>query len=128
MRAALATLAATLGIVACGGNAGPGDFADEAADFIEGQMSEDNPDLTGVPFTEAQCDEPASTDVGATFTCVAVGSDGQTYSFSVSIDGERSLRVDSYAPVAAGATTTTTTVAGATTTTSTTSTSTTVPG
>jgi hypothetical protein len=119
-RTALATLAITLGIVACGGNAGPSDFADEAADFIEGQMSEDNPDLVGVPFTEAQCDEPASTDVGATFTCVAVGSDGQTYSFAVSIDGERSLRVDSYAPVAPGATTTT--VAGATTTTSTTST------
>ena len=109
-------------MVACGGNAGPDDFASEAADFIEGDMSEDNPDLAGVPFTDAQCDEPASTDVGATFTCVAVGSDGQTYSFAVSIDGEQSLRVDNYAPVAGG-TTTTTGAAGATTTTSTT-----VPG
>src|SRR5262245_11741562 len=107
-RTALATLAAALGAAACGGNAGPGDFASEAADFIEGQMSEDNPDLAGAPFTDAQCDQPASTEVGATFTCVAVGSDGQTYSFAVSIDGERSLRVDSYAPVAGGGATSTT--------------------
>jgi hypothetical protein len=114
MRAALVTVtAAIITLGACGGNAGPGDFASEAADYIEGDLAE-NPTLGGLTFTDAECDEPASTDVGASYTCVAVGSDGQTYSFAVSIDGERSLRILSYEPVAGGATTTTTTTTSTT--------------
>jgi hypothetical protein len=103
--ATIAALAITVG--ACGGNAGPGDFADEAEDFIEGDLA-DNPAVSGLTFTDAQCDEPASTDVGTTYNCVAVGSDGQTYTFGVSIDGERSLQVVSFNPVTDGTTTTTT--------------------
>ena len=111
----LATLvAAAIAIGACGGNAGPGDFADEAEDYIEGDLA-DNPQVGGLTFTDAQCDEPASTDVGTTFSCVAQASDGQTYTFGVTIDGERSLRVDTADPIA-GATTTTTAATTTTTT------------
>ena len=114
--AALGTIAtAVVAVGACGGNAGPGDFASEAEDFIEGELAE-NDTLGGLTFTDAECDEPASTDVGTTYSCVAVGSDGQTYSFAVSIDGERSLRIDGMAPVTGGATTTTTAAATTTTT------------
>ena len=112
--ASIAVAAITVG--SCGGNAGPGDFADKAEDFIEGDLA-DSPDVGGLTFTDAQCDEPASTDVGTTYSCVAVGSDGQTYTFGVSIDGERSLQVASFSPLAAGATTTTSTTTAATTTT-----------
>ncbi len=113
----LAAIAATTIVVgACGGNAGPGDFADEAEKYIEGELADDNPQVTGIPFTDANCDEPASTDVGTTYTCTAVGADGQTYSFPVSIDAERTLTVQQPTLIASGATTTTSTTASTTTT------------
>ena len=77
--AALAVLAA-----ACGQTAGQG-----GVDLIEGELSE----LAGVAFTEAACNEPASDDVGETFTCTAQ-FDGQTIDFAGEITAEDRIFVE----------------------------------
>jgi hypothetical protein len=97
----LAVLAGSL-LVACGGDPGTGDFQDEAESFIESDEYAESPNV-GQAFTDAECEEPASTDVGTAYTCTGVGADGQTYSFAVTITGENTLEV---APPSVGAATT----------------------
>lgn len=70
------------------------DFKDQAQEFIE----DDEGDLaqqSGLTFDAASCEEPASKDVGATFTCTANGSDGSTYSLTAEITGEREYQFTS---------------------------------
>ena len=33
-------------------------------------------------FSDVQCEDPANTDTGTSFTCTATGSDGQAYLFT----------------------------------------------
>lgn len=77
--AALAVVAA-----ACGQTAGQG-----GVELIEGELSE----LAGVAFTDAVCNEPASNDVGQTFTCTAQ-FDGQTIDFAGEITNEDRIFVE----------------------------------
>ena len=55
-------------------------------------------------FEDAECEEPASTDVGATFTCTATGSDGGSYTFTAEIDGDNSFRITGFELADGGAT------------------------
>ncbi len=92
--------AALLTVAACSPDAA--DFKDEAEGFIEDD-EEDVAQQSGLTFDEANCEEPASKDVGSTFTCTAVGSDGGTYTFTAEITGEREFQLTSV-DVAAGET------------------------
>ena len=71
---ALAVLAG-LGVAACGGDPSTGDFQSEAEDFIEDEDGELASQLQST-FTDAQCAEPESTEVGTTYTCTATDADG----------------------------------------------------
>jgi hypothetical protein len=108
-RLAVPTLLAVLAVTACGGNPDTGDFRDEAEDFIEEDESELTTSLSNT-FEDAECEEPASTDIGTTYRCTATGADGQQHQFVVEITGENEIGV-AEAP-ATGATTPPTTVAG----------------
>ena len=80
---------ALVGVTACSPD--ENDFASSAEDFIQDD-DEDVATELGMTFEDAECDEPASTDVGAAFTCTATGSDGNGYTFTAEIDGDTSFR------------------------------------
>jgi hypothetical protein len=86
----LAVGLAVLGIAACSPD--EGDFKNDAEGFIEdddGQVESQ----VGVALSDATCEDPASTDTGTTFACTAVGDDGTTYDFTVTITGDNSYEV-----------------------------------
>jgi hypothetical protein len=60
-------------------------FKEKAADFIQSDTVTDG---VGQAFTEAECDEPADTEVGTTFQCTATGADELDYTFVVEITAE----------------------------------------
>ncbi len=70
------------------------DFKDQAEDFIENDEG-DLAQQSGLTFDAAACEEPASKDVGATFTCTANASDGASYTFTGEITGEREFQLTS---------------------------------
>jgi hypothetical protein len=81
---------AILGVAACSPD--EGDFKDDAEGFID----EDDGDVEsqlGVGLSDAACEEPTSRDEGTTFTCTAVGDNGTTYNFTVTITGDNSYEV-----------------------------------
>jgi hypothetical protein len=80
-----------------------GDFASEAEDFIGDDDGEVATQL-GLTFEDVECQDPANTDTGTTFTCTATGSDGQSYTFTNQITGDKSFEVTDF--TAAGAATT----------------------
>lgn len=80
------------------------DFQADAQDFLTG---EDVFGAYGIDFTDPVCEQPASTDVGETFTCTAQGDDGLTYRFSLQITGKKSMSLESITPVYPDATTAT---------------------
>jgi hypothetical protein len=86
---------AILGIAACSPD--EGDFKNDAEGFIEDDDGEVEGQL-GVALSDATCDDPASSDVGTTFTCTAVGDDGTTYDFTVEITGDNSYQVGGGTP------------------------------
>lgn len=98
MRRTLAPLAAGLvlvGITACSPDSG--DFSSEAEDFIEDD-DEELASTVGMTFDDAECDEPADTEVDTEFACTATGSDGVVYQFAAIIDGDRSFTVGVVGP------------------------------
>ena len=69
-----------------------GSYKDATEDFLE----EQDGDVVGEyeqAFTDAECEEPGSTDVGTTYICTAVGEDGTTWIFDVEIDDENSFSI-----------------------------------
>lgn len=101
---------AVLGFTACSPD--ENDFADEAADFIDDDEGEVATALN-VTFEDVECQEPANTDEGTTFTCTASGSDGNNYSFVNEVTGDRAFEVVDYttdgaAPTGTGTPTATT--------------------
>ena len=68
------------------------DFASEAEDFI-GDDDGDVATQLGLTFEDVECQDPANTDNGTTFTCTATGSDGQTYTFTNQITGDKAFEV-----------------------------------
>lgn len=108
------TLATGAALVACGGPPSTGDMANRAEEFIEDDLDGD-PDAGGITFEEAECQEPSSTDTNTAFVCTSTGSDGQDYTFTVTIVGRNTLDLVSQPPLPGrptSTTTTTTTAAG----------------
>lgn len=103
LTAGIATIAA-----GCGGTPSASDFADKAESFIEGDMAKST-QLNGLTFTEATCQEPASTAAGTEFTCTAMGSDGQQRTLTAKVLGRNALQVIKLDPGPPQPSTTTTT-------------------
>jgi hypothetical protein len=74
-----------------------GDFRSDAEGFLEADGGPVESQV-GVGLDQANCEEPASTDVGTTFACTAVGDDGQTYEFTVEITGDNTYQVGGGTP------------------------------
>lgn len=91
---------AILGVAACSPD--EGDFKDDAEGFIDDDDGDVESQL-GVGLSDATCEEPTSSDEGSTFTCTALGDDGTTYNFTVTITGDNSYEVSG--GTAAGGTT-----------------------
>lgn len=87
-----------IGIAACTGQAS---FRASAEDFIE-QDDGDVAEALSVTFADASCEEPPNEAVGTVFTCTAVGSDGQTYSFQVEITSETQFTIREGTPPTPG--------------------------
>jgi hypothetical protein len=91
-RLAIPALAVLAGVAACGGDPSTGDFQSEAEDFIE----DEDGDLASAlqsTFTDAECAEPESTEVGTTYTCTATDANGAAVEFVAEIAGESSILV-----------------------------------
>jgi Domain of unknown function (DUF4333) len=86
---------AFLGVAACSPD--EGDFKEDAEGFIDEDEGDVESQL-GVALSDASCDEPESSDVGATFNCTAAGDDGTTYQFTVEITGDNSYEVGGGTP------------------------------
>lgn len=67
------------------------DFADAAAELIEGELATE----LGVTFTEVSCEEPASTEVGDEFSCTAALANDAEVTFSAEIAGDDRVTVAS---------------------------------
>ena len=94
-RSVLAVAVAALAVVACSNDTGT--YKDETEKFIEdenGDMAEAQQKV----FSDAECEEPESTDVGTKYTCTAVDEEGTTYVFDVEIDKENSFAVRTGVP------------------------------
>ena len=83
-----AALAVCTLLAACGADAA--DFQTSAERFIEGDRMESE---SGTTFTDAVCQEPASTDKGTTFRCVATDAEGTEWSFDVSIVDDSNFQI-----------------------------------
>jgi Domain of unknown function (DUF4333) len=61
--------------------------------------------LNGLTLSEADCDEPDSTETGTAFNCTATASDGQARTLAVNITGRNEFTiVDIEPPVPAAPT------------------------
>lgn len=79
-----------LGVLLGGCGADTADFKASAERFIEGDRMTSESDNT---FTDAVCQEPASTDVGTTFRCVATDAAGTEWSFDVAIVDDSNFQI-----------------------------------
>lgn len=79
------------------------DFASEAESFI-GDEDGDVASSVGLTFEDVECEEPASTETGAMFTCTATGSDGASYVFTNEITGDNEFEVVDMQPADGAAT------------------------
>jgi hypothetical protein len=87
----LAVAAAAL-LVACSPDGS--DFKHETEQFLKGDervVAE-----IGTTFTEAECQSPQETAVGASYQCVAVAADGSTWDFAVQIIEKNRFRIVDY--------------------------------
>ncbi len=74
------------------------DFKTEGEDFLE-DSGGDVETQTGHRFSDADCEKPADTDEGTTYTCTATDDEGDEWEFTVEITGKRELTVQGgYAP------------------------------
>ncbi len=90
---------ALLAIASC--SADVKDFQEQGEKFIEGDQVRERFGM--VRMSDAECQEPASTDKDTTYTCTATGSDANTWGFTIEISGSDSLRIIAGEVVSAGA-------------------------
>ena len=93
---------------ACSKDPGKSDFKKQTADFINKDNGEVAKSLN-INFSDASCDEPASTAVGTKYECTATGDDGSSWVFEVEITSKSAFSVQSANPADGG---TATTIAG----------------
>jgi hypothetical protein len=84
----LASLTAGAVLVAC--SASTADFKKEGETYLE---SDEVTTVLQTRLLDAECEEPASTEVGTVYRCTANAADGTPWSFDVKITGERELYV-----------------------------------
>jgi hypothetical protein len=113
---AAAAVVAALVLAACSPDAA--DFKSEAEKYIESREFSEDAGL--LRYSDADCEEPESTDEDTRFTCTATAEDGTQWRFNVLITGKSRLQVnlppepvtaptgESSVPASAGATRTTT--------------------
>jgi hypothetical protein len=89
LTAAAAASAAAVLLAACSPDAA--DFQSEAEKFIESRDFSEDAGL--LRYSDAECDEPESTDEDTTYTCTATAEDDSTWSFEVLITGKSDLQV-----------------------------------
>jgi hypothetical protein len=92
---------AVLAVVALAACISQTNFRQSAEEYIE-DPTQDVATQLGVTFDDAVCLEPVNKELGTTFECGAVGSDGATYNFTVEITGDRTFRVSEGAPPVPG--------------------------
>jgi hypothetical protein len=121
---AAAAVVAALVLAACSPDAA--DFKSEAEKYIESRGFSEDAGL--LRYSDAECEEPESTDADTRYACTATAADGTQWRFTVEITGDSELKVlvpngpasaaagQSSVPAAAAATTTTTTTTASTTT------------
>lgn len=90
----LAAVAVAAGLVACSNDTGT--YKDETENFLEDE--EEMAEAQQGPFTDAECEEPESTEIGTTYTCTALDEEGTTWVFDVTIDRENGFEVRSGVP------------------------------
>jgi hypothetical protein len=88
-------------VAAC--SADSGDFSDNAEQLIDDDKDGDLAAALGVDFDGAECAEPANTDTGTSFECTATGDDGNTWSFTATIRGDREYEITDAVIVDGGA-------------------------
>lgn len=73
------------------------DFQKETEKFIEGDKVTDA--SGGIEFSDADCEKPANTDTGTTYTCTAIDSaDSASYLFTVVITKKDAFELQSITP------------------------------
>jgi hypothetical protein len=82
--------ALVLGVILAACGADTADFRASAERFIEGDRMASE---SGTTFTDAVCQEPASTTAGTTFRCVATDARGTEWSFDVSIVDDSNFQI-----------------------------------
>jgi len=116
MRRIFAPAAAASALLAVAGcSADAKDFKEQGEKFIEGDEVRERFGM--VRMSDAECQEPASTDKDTTYTCTATGSDANKWGFTIEISGSDSLRIIAGEVVSAGAPTASSVPADSTTTT-----------
>ncbi len=82
MRRIVAPAAAAFALLAVAGcSADAKDFKEQGEKFIEGDEVRERFGM--VRMSDAECQEPASTDKDTTYTCTATGSDANTWGFTI---------------------------------------------
>jgi hypothetical protein len=82
---------ATAVVLLAGCSADTEDFQEQGATFIEGDEVRER--FGDVGMSDAECEEPASTDKDTLYRCTATGSDGNTWQFTIEITGSESLSI-----------------------------------
>jgi hypothetical protein len=120
---AAAAVVAALVLAACSPDAA--DFKSEAEKYIESREFSEDAGL--LRYSDAECEEPESTDEDTRYTCTATAEDDTQWRFDVLITGKSELRVlipngpvsappgESSVPASTAAPTTTTATGAATT-------------
>jgi len=104
--ALLLALAGGAALVACGGAPTAGDYANRGEEFITDGL-DGQAERAGLTFSDPQCEDPPATSSGTIFTCTAGGSDGTSYTFTVTIIGRNRMELVSQPPLPSPGTETT---------------------
>jgi hypothetical protein len=91
MRHLTAAAAIVAGVVLAACSPDAGDFQSEAEKYIESRGFSEEAGL--LRYSDAECEEPESTDEDTRYTCTAMAEDGTQWRFQVEITGGSALRV-----------------------------------
>lgn len=87
-------LATSAGAALAGCSNDTATYREATEDFLEDDPDGDVVAQYDTTFTDVECEEPDSTEVGTTYVCTGVDADGASWTFDVEIDGEDSFSVD----------------------------------
>lgn len=91
---ALTGLAAVAVLAACSPD--ESDFKQEGEDFIN--SNDEIETAVGGDVNDAECEQPADTEVGTVYSCTASNAAGDSFVFTVEITGDKELTVQRFEP------------------------------